>query len=143
VIRDKIEHEPESPPCELLPRLGQPVRPAERCIHHIPADAVGGTHNIAICEIRKSSPAIGHQGRIGSRDRQAGRAAFPDTHEPDGIDAKARNRIPFLLRHVFECDGTPGFPAQFTEPYPRVDFIDARMWRPTHRRPVFQLFWPS
>ena len=37
--------------------------------------------------------------------------------------------------------GRAGFPAQFTEPYPRVDFIDARMWRPSHRRPPFQLFW--
>ena len=65
------------------------------------------------------------------RDRDAGGASLPHAHEPHGVEAERRDRVPFRGRAPMRASAVlPGFAAQLVEPDPRVDLVDRRVLRP-------------
>ena len=59
--------------------------------------------------------------------RNPRRASFPNTHEPDGVEALIGDGIPLLIRDRGEIQAPLVLAAQIIQPYPRVHFVDDRM----------------
>ena len=90
--------------------LGTP----EALIGRVIPDAVGGPGYVVGGEVGKRLAAfLEERGRCPC-DSRAGRAALPDTHQPDGLEPEGGDGFPLLRRDIRQRDGTPVPAAQFT-----------------------------
>jgi hypothetical protein len=69
-------------------------------IDNIAAYAVGRSHNIVGLPIGKSRVEADPQVVIGQRDRDAGGAALPNSHQPNAVESKISNLIPVAVGTV-------------------------------------------
>ena len=121
VVRHEVEDQFQAATLERLSRRCEATVATELAGNLVLADAVRRADDVGACEVGQRTLEALHEPLVSKRDLDAGRASFPDPHQPDRIEPELRDRVPLLDRHVGEAD------AQLAQPDPGVDLVDERM----------------
>ena len=127
VVGHVVEDQPEPARGERAARRGE-RRPARRSARRRRSRA-----RSTATRSRRSSREVGQRGavaarraRVGPRDREAGRAALPDAHQPHGVDGQRGERVPLRVGDLGERERTAAVAAEALEPDGGVDLVDRR-----------------
>ena len=112
VGRDVVGHEVEHQPDPALGQRGSRAaasRPAaERVVDHVAADAVAASRSTSVvAQVRQRGAERGHSAGFGAGDRQPGRAALPDAHQPDRVDAGRGDGVPGRVGDIGQRQPAP------------------------------------
>ncbi len=99
VVRDEIEQQPHAAGVQGGARAIDLCQRADPRIGFIAADAVRGSDDVLQPPAGKRQVIDGKPARLGTSDPAADRAALPDAHEIDDVDAACPKGIPFRVRH--------------------------------------------
>ena len=94
VVGDEVQDQAHTTRRKCLPGAGERASSTEMIIDNMAADAVGRSHNVVGLPIGKSRVEADPQVVIGQRDPDTGRAALPNSHQPDAVESKIGNLIP-------------------------------------------------
>ena len=136
VVGNEVEDQAQSALSEMAPRGGESLRPAEVFVNDVAAHAVGRADIVLRRKVGEGPPEILEEPLVSHGDANPRRAPFPDTHEPDGVEALIGDGIPLLLRDRGEIQAPLVLAAQIIQPHPRVHFVDDRMPGPGLHRPA-------
>src|SRR6187200_3717883 len=124
VVGDEVQDQAHSTRRKCLSSVRERASSTEMVIDSIAAYAVGGSHNIVGLPIGKSRVEAGPQVVIGQRDRDAGGAALPNSHQPNAVESKISNLIPVAVRNRPKINSPAFGPTDCFQPGPGVDLIE-------------------
>ena len=99
-------------------------------VDDVAAHAVGRADIVLRRKVGEGPPEILKEPLVSHGDANPHGAPFPNTHEPDGVEALIGDRIPLLVRDRGEIQAPPVLAAQIVQPHPRVHFVDDGMLGP-------------
>ena len=106
--RDVVGHVVQDQPCPACRQRGagrgQSVGPAECGVHDVAAYAVRRTEQVLRLHVGQRVAERVHQLQVRSGQGQPGGTAFPDPHQPDGVDTVRRGGGPVAVGDVGEGD---------------------------------------
>ena len=110
---------------------GQARRAAEGGVDDIAPHAVRRADDVGGLQIRQRGAEISPERRVVVRDGESGRAALPDAHQPDGVDARRRDGRPIGGGQIGQASaGRPARRDRSSSHDRGVDLIDHRALRP-------------
>ena len=131
VVRHEVEDQPQPALGERLARrreAGRARRGARRPCSR--GCSTASRRRPPCVKSGQRAPEALDQAVVLERDRDPGRAALPDAHQPDRVEAERRDRVPLAPRaRRARSIGLPGATAQLVEPDPGVDLVDERVGR--------------
>ena len=125
VVRNEVEHEPQAARREPLAKNRQCFRSAQNRIDLVGLDGVRRATDVVIGEVGQCCLEFGSPGRRSARYRPPGRARLPDAHQPNPVEAPARDVVQHRTGNICQRDRPAPFPRQAVQPGPRVD-LDKR-----------------
>ena len=109
---------------------GQTGPPAEAGVDLVAADAVGRPDDVLVGEVGQRGVERRHLLRRVEGELHAGRAALPHAHQPHGIDATRRHKVPFGGGYVGQRGGRAGAATDVVQPGGGVELVDDGIARP-------------
>ena len=94
-VGNEVQDQVHAPFRELSSGNGKTLGTSKVLVNYIAAHTIGGSHVVLNTKVRKCSPKILKQALILIGNGNAGRTSFPDSHQPDRIQTKRSNGIPF------------------------------------------------
>ena len=105
VVGHEVQQQAQASRRERGARRGESGGATEPRVHVVAADAVRRADDVVVGQIRQRGGGRRPQRRIGQRQCAACRAPFPDTHQPDGVDAGEHHGVRGVLGTLGERDG--------------------------------------
>jgi len=99
MIRDEIEYQFHSSLGKLLPCARQTPGASKMWIDYVLAHAIGRANVVVRAKVGECTPESLHQLVVSIGDCDTCGAAFPDAHEPHGIEANVPYGIPLRSRN--------------------------------------------
>ncbi len=94
VVRHEIQDQPQTSLRQFLSGSGKALRATQVLVDLISPNRICGSDVVLPPKIRQGAPEIVHQGAVLIGNGSACRAALPDAHQPNGIEAVGRYGIP-------------------------------------------------
>ena len=107
VVRHEVEDQPDPALGERRARRREARRPAQVGVDRVAADAVRRADDVLGAEVGQRAPEALDEPLVLERDRDPGRAALPDAHQPDRVEAELRDRVPLGLGHAARSIAVP------------------------------------
>ena len=123
MVGDEVQDQAHTTRRKRLPSAREPASATKMIIDNLAAYAVGRSHNIVGLPIGKSRVEADPQVVIGQRDPDAGRAALPNSRQPNAVKAKIGNLIPVAVGNRPKINSPAFGPADRFQPGPGVDLV--------------------
>src|SRR5271166_6297026 len=95
MVGHEIEEQLHAPLRQFLPGNGKTFRTSEVLVNHVASYAIGRSYVVLGTKIRECAPEVVNQVLVLIGNGDARRTSLPNAHQPDGIETKGSNGIPF------------------------------------------------
>src|SRR5947209_1862326 len=93
MVRDEVEHKPQSSLSQPLSESRQSLATAEIGMHHVVLDGERRTADIGILKVGQSGSVLLTPFRLCKRNRTACFSGLPHAEQPDPVETQGRNPI--------------------------------------------------
>src|SRR5215469_13937570 len=107
MVRHEIQNQPHAAPAELPSRGCQTLLAAKMGVDDVTPHRISRPYVILGTKIGECAPEIVQPNLVLIGDRDAGRTAFPDAHQPDRLKAKLCDGVPFGRWDGTQVDRAP------------------------------------
>src|SRR5271154_4658665 len=123
MVRHEIEDQRHASPGKLSPGDGEPRLTSEMLVNHVASYAVGRADIVFRLEVRQSAAESVNQIFVLIGNRNPRRTSFPNPHQPDSIETKPGDGVPFGGGYGTQVNVRFSLQAELRKPNPGIDLV--------------------